>query len=83
MNKPGLTQANYTKLATKAQNINARIAQLESARQQATNALTAQQSANQNQRDKEAEARRQVQESNHETVTRALSNVSFGPFQWR
>lgn len=83
MNRPGLTQANYSKLSTKAQSLNSRIAQLESSRQQATNALTAQQIANQNQRDKEAEAQKQVQQSNHETFTRAVGNTSYGQFKWR
>lgn len=83
MNRPGLTQANYTKLATKAQSLNSRIAQLESSRQQATNALTAQQIANQNQRDKEAESHKQVQQSNQETFTRAVGNTTYGQFKWR
>jgi predicted nucleic acid-binding Zn-ribbon protein len=83
MNEPGLTQADYSKLSGKANGLNSRLDQLDAQRQQASQALTAQQAVNTNQKAKDEEMRREVDRSNHDTFTNAVGAVQYAPFKWR
>lgn len=83
MNKPGLTQADFTKLATKAEALTARLNSLNAQRTQASEALKAQEAANENQKAKEDAAEKAVQDSNHQTLSTQLNSLHYAPFEWR
>jgi hypothetical protein len=83
MGKPGVTQANYSKLAGKAQALQSRVNHLSQQRREANEMLTAQQNLNSNQAKKEAEVGKAIQASNDEAVAKALSAVTYGPLRWR
>jgi hypothetical protein len=83
MSRPGVTQADYTKLAGKAQALQSRVSQLSQQRREASEMIAAQTALNENQGKKEALAAQRVQEANAEAFNKALSSVSYAPFKWR
>lgn len=83
MSKPGVTQADYTKLAGKAQALQTRVTHLSQQRREASEMIAAQTALNENQAKKEAAAAQRVQEANADAFNKAISSVQYAPFQWR
>ena len=83
MSKPGVTQADYTKLAGKAQALQTRVTHLSQQRREASEMIAAQTALNENQAKKEAAAAQRVQEANADAFNKAISSVQYAPFKWR
>jgi hypothetical protein len=83
MSRAGVTQADYSKLAGKAQALQSRVAQLSQQRREASEMIAAQTALNQNQAKKEAEAAQRVQDANFEAFNQAVAHIQYAPFKWR